>query len=122
MLNSLYLKLIGIGVSILLIAGMFFYISNLKKEIKKVERENTIVQIENNNHKANIEETERRTVVVDRVTAKVTIYEKKQVEKYNETVKAMEENKDESDRPVGPLLRDYFNGMQSADTPTTDQR
>lgn len=101
----------GIG---LIVAGLlgvaYFYISSLNSTIDNLKKQNTSLVIDNKSKDEAIVELSRRAEVETEITK---VFDKKRVEnkkEYQKKVDKIDENVSQGkDRPVGPLLGDFFN-------------
>ena len=105
-----------------LIFGAYFYVSHLNSTIDKLKGVTIQLQDVNEQFKANEVETERRTTIIREIPNNYIPIYQKQNEEYNNEINSIQDDVSKGiDRPVGPLLNSYFNGLLD-DTNTTSNQ
>jgi hypothetical protein len=111
MFNSLYIKLIASAMVLAIVGGAWFYVHNLQSKVVTLTGENNTLRQSNkelgDNLKVQIETNNNINKVSnagDKIREQNKIVRDNQLKGIDEKVKAGK------DRPVGPLLKEFFNG------------
>lgn len=114
-------KLLGAAIIIALLVSAFFYVKHLNNTIDSLKENTVKMNTEITSLKETNKEEDRRDSIVKEVTV---IYEplRKQVEAdYQKKVIDIDNDvKEGKDRPVGPLLRDFFNRVPNNSNDTVN--
>lgn len=106
------LKLAAIGVGLITCVGLYFYISSLNNKVYEVTQEIGAVKVENKVKEEVIKETDRRVKINDKITEEFNLLEDENLkEAQQKELEIKEDVKQGKDRPVGPLLIEFFNSV-----------
>lgn len=110
-LSALYIKLILSALVLSAVGGFCWYVLDLQSDKQKLLEQRTVLLDDNKELEQAIKDSNRQTIIVERVSeignaereANRNIRDKQ----LNQIDNGVKQGKD---RPVGPLLKDFFNG------------
>lgn len=110
MLSGLYLKLLlSVGV-LALVGGAYWYVSNLQNRVEKLSTQNTLLEQSNTTLTETIKEQEQQLATIEKVSAAGDTLRIEYRTIYQKQLKDIDDDiKGNKDRPVGPLLKEFFN-------------
>jgi cell division protein FtsB len=109
-LSSLYLKLAGFAVLVLAIGGGYWYVDNLRDTVEELKTDNRQLSEMNETLSESMAEIHRMQEVRDEVSSysdEVKVHNQKVRD--NRESNISEDITAGKDRPVGPLLKEFFN-------------
>lgn len=112
MLSPLMFKLIMSGVVALLVGAAYLYVTGLQNKVEQLETQNTILVDDNKELKGAITDMVRTQGIVEKVS-KIGDEERKVSRKARDNqLKQIDTSvREGKDRPVGPLLKEFFNAQ-----------
>jgi hypothetical protein len=109
-LTSIKSKLIIFGIILSIFGGAGLYVWHLNHQVDKLQTQKVELTTKLEGATATIDETSRREQVVDKVSAIVDSKRQENQRIYEKKVHKVDEDVTQGkDRPVGPLLTEFFN-------------
>jgi hypothetical protein len=110
-LSSLYTKLILSAGVILLVGGLYLYVTGLQNKVESLKQEKLVLIEQNKALTLTIEDTNKQILLLEKISELGNAQREEDRKIKEGQLKNIDDNiKKGWDRPVGPLLKDFLNG------------